>query len=119
MARIFWFHHLYKRVPQKAVMLFCFFTPGNLILMFAGSKFRMAAYLVDFNPRIHQKVRHNDQLYVVFLEEYDLLRLPPDANVVIHFISDNKILFHEETCIQQLYTVRKRDLIIVTAHTES
>jgi hypothetical protein len=78
----------------------------------------MAAYLLDFNPRIHQKVRHNDQLYVVFLEDYDFFRLPPDAEVVIHFISDNKIVFHEEKSIQQLYTVRKRELIIVAAHTE-
>ena len=78
----------------------------------------MAAYILDFNPVVHQKVRHDDQLYVVFLDRYDFFRLPPDAEVVVHFISHNKIIFHEDESIQQLYTVRKRELIIVEAHTE-
>lgn len=78
----------------------------------------MAAFIIDFNPLIHQKVRHDDQLYVVFLNDYDFFRLPPDAEIVIHFVSHNKIIFHEETSIQQLYTVKKRELIIVEAHTD-
>lgn len=78
----------------------------------------MAAFIIDFNPSRHQKVRHNDQLYVVFLDDFDFFRLPPDAEVVIHFISQDKIIFHEEESIQQLYTVKKRELIIVEAHTE-
>ena len=77
----------------------------------------MAAFIVDFNPAIHQKVRHNDQLYVVFLDDYDFFRLPPDAEVVIHFISQNKIIFHGDESIQQLYTVKKRNLIIVEPDT--
>jgi hypothetical protein len=78
----------------------------------------MAAFIVDFNPDIHQKVRHNDQLYVVFLDDYDFFKLPPDAEVVVHFINHNKIIFHDDESIQQLYTVRKRELIIVGANTE-
>ena len=78
----------------------------------------MAAYIIDFNPRIHQKVRYDDQLYVVFLNDFDFHRLPPDAEVVVHFISHNKIIFHQEESIQQLYTVKKRELIIVEATTE-
>lgn len=78
----------------------------------------MAAHIVDFDPRIHQKVRHRDQLYVVFLNDFDFYRLPPDAEVVIHFISCNKIIFREEESIRQLYTVKKRELIVVDARTE-
>jgi hypothetical protein len=78
----------------------------------------MAAHILDFNPKIHQKVRHNDQLYVVFLNDFDFFALPPNAEVVIHFVSQNKIIFHEETSIQQLYTVKKRELIIVEPHTD-
>ena len=78
----------------------------------------MAASIIEFNPLIHQKVRHDDQLYVVFLHDFDFYRLPPDAEVVIHFVTRNKIIFHEEPSIQQLYTVKKRELIIVGAHTE-
>jgi hypothetical protein len=78
----------------------------------------MAAIIIDFNPSIHQKVRHNDQLYVVCLHDFDFFRLPPDAEVVIHLISYNKIIFHEEEPIQQLYTVKKRELIIVEAHVD-
>lgn len=78
----------------------------------------MAAFIIDFDPVTHQKVRHNEQLYVVFLDRYDFFKLPPDAEVVIHFISHNKIIFHQEESIQQLYTVKKRELIIVEAHTE-
>lgn len=78
----------------------------------------MGAAIIDFDPKLHQKVRHHDQLYVVFLTDHDLFRLPPDAEVVIHLISRNKIVFHEEKAIQQLYTVKKRDLIIVGPGTE-
>lgn len=78
----------------------------------------MAAFIIDFDPTKHQKVRHNDQLYVVFLEDFDFFRLPPDAEIVIHFISNGKIIFHEEESIQQLYTVKKRELIIVEQHTD-
>lgn len=78
----------------------------------------MAAFIIDFNPQIHQKVRHNDQLYVVFLKDYDFFRLPPNAEVVVHFISHNRIIFHEDESIQQLYTVKKRELIVVEANTE-
>ena len=78
----------------------------------------MAATILDFNPRLHQKVRHHDQLYVVFLEEFDFFRLPPDANIVIHFISQNKILYHQDESMQQLYTVKKRELIIVEQHAQ-
>lgn len=77
----------------------------------------MAAFIIDFDPSRHQKVRHNDQLYVVFLDDFDFFRLPPDADIVIHFISNGKIIFHEEESIQQLYTVRKRELIIVEQNT--
>lgn len=77
----------------------------------------MAAFIIDFDPSKHQKVRHNDQLYVVFLDDFDFFRLPPDAEIVIHFISSGKIIFHEEESIQQLYTVRKRELIIVEQNT--
>ena len=78
----------------------------------------MTTRIVDFNPRLHQKVRHRDQLYVVFLNDYDFFRLSPDAEVVIHFISRNKIIFREEESIQQLYTVKKRELLAVEAGTE-
>lgn len=78
----------------------------------------MAASIIDFDPSKHQKVRHNDQLYVVFLDDFDFFRLPPDAEIVIHFISNGKIIFHEERAIQQLYTVRKRELIIVEQNTQ-
>ena len=78
----------------------------------------MAAYIIDFDPSKHQKVRHNDQLYVVFLDDFDFFQLPPDANIVIHFISHGKIIFHQEESIQQLYTVKKRELIIVEANAE-
>ena len=76
----------------------------------------MAADILEFNPHIHQKVRHNDQLYVVFLNEYDIFSLPPDARVVIHFIAHNKIIYHRDEAIQQLYSVKKRELIIVEQH---
>ncbi|MGC1244408.1 MAG: hypothetical protein WA874_22660 [Chryseosolibacter sp.] len=78
----------------------------------------MAAFIIDFDASKHQKVRHNEQLYVVFLDDFDFFRLPPDAEIVIHFISNGKIIFHEEESIQQLYTVRKRELIIVEQHTQ-
>lgn len=78
----------------------------------------MGTSIIDFNPMLHQKVRYNEELYVVLLSDYDLFRLPPDAEVVIHLISRNKILFHEEKSIQQLYTVKKRGLIIVEPHVE-
>lgn len=78
----------------------------------------MAALIIDFDPQIHQKVRHNDQLYVVFLRDFDFFRLPPDAGVVIHFITRDKIIYHPEESIQQLYTVKKRELIIVGPKTQ-
>lgn len=78
----------------------------------------MGAIILDFNPLVHQKVRHNDQLYVVFLKDLDFFRLPPDAEVVIHLFSSNKVVFHPEEAIQQLYTVKKRELIIVGPHVE-
>lgn len=77
----------------------------------------MAALIVDFDPLIHQKVRHRDQLYVVFLKDYDFFRLPPNAEVVIHFISRDKIFVRDDESIRQLYTVRKRDLKIVDSDT--
>ena len=70
--------------------------------------------IINFNPALHQKVRFQDQLYVVILKDYDFFNLPPDANVVIHLISSqNKIVYHDEKPIQALYTVKKRELIIV------
>jgi hypothetical protein len=78
----------------------------------------MAAFIIDFDPALHQKVRHDDQLYVVFIKDFDFFKLPPEAEVVIHFISRDKIIFHEEVSIQQLYTVKKRELIIVESHVE-
>jgi hypothetical protein len=78
----------------------------------------MAARIIDFDSEIHQKVRHNDQLYVVFLKDFDFFRLPPDARVVIHFINNDKIIYHSDESIQQLYTVKKRQLIIVGPHTQ-
>ncbi len=78
----------------------------------------MAAYILDFNPAIHLKVRHNEQLYVVFLTEFDFFNLPPHAEVVIHLVSRDRIIFHEEKAIQQLYSVKKRELIIVEPHVE-
>lgn len=78
----------------------------------------MGASIIHFDPAKHQKVRHNDQLYVVFLDDFDFFRLAPDAEIVIHFISQEKIIFHEDVSIQQLYTVKKRELIIVEPHTE-
>jgi|GEM_PF-6272922 hypothetical protein len=83
--------------------------------MFVCTCCAMAATIIDFNPTLHQKVRHNDQLYVVFLKEHDLSELPPDAEVVIHFVSGNKIVFQEEDAIRQLYTVKKRELDVVDA----
>lgn len=73
----------------------------------------MAAFIVDFNPALHQKVRHNDQLYVVFLDDYDFFALPPDAELIIHFVSHDKIVVHDDEAILQLYTVKKRDLLVV------
>lgn len=78
----------------------------------------MAAVIMDFNPPLHQKVRHHDQLYVVFLNEFDFFNLPPHAGIVIHFITQNKILNHQDESIQQLCTVKKRELIIVEQHAE-
>ena len=77
----------------------------------------MAAIILDFNAQVHQKVRHRDQLYVVFLDHYDFFRLLPQDEVVIHLFSNNKIIFHPEESIQALYTVKKRELIIVEANT--
>jgi hypothetical protein len=76
----------------------------------------MAALIIDFDPQTHQKVRHDNQLYVVFLKDVDFFRLPPDAPIVIHLISHDKIIYHPEESIQQLYTVKKRELIIVAPH---
>jgi hypothetical protein len=78
----------------------------------------MAALIIDFDPQIHQKVRHNDELYVVFLKDFDFFRLPPEAPLVIHLVSRDKIIYHPEESIQQLYTVKKRELIIVGPHTQ-
>jgi hypothetical protein len=78
----------------------------------------MAAYILDFDPAIHLKVRHNEQLYVVFLSEFDFFHLPPHAEVVVHLISRDRIIYHEEKAIQQLYSVKKRELIIVEPHVE-
>jgi hypothetical protein len=78
----------------------------------------MAAFIIDFDAEIHQKVRYNEELYVVFLKDFDFFKLPPHAEVVIHFVSHNKIIFHEEKPIQSLYTVKKRELVIVEAHVD-
>ena len=78
----------------------------------------MSAFILDFDSSIHLKVRHNEQLYVVFLKDFDFFRLPPHTEVVVHLISRNRIIFHEEKAIQQLYTVKKRELIIVEPHVE-
>ena len=78
----------------------------------------MAAFIIDFNPLIHQKVRYHDQLYVVFLKDYNFFQLPPEAEVLIHFISNNKIIVQQDSSIQPLYTVRKRDLTVVDPDTE-
>lgn len=73
--------------------------------------------IIDFNPALHQKVRYQEQLYVVVLSDFDFFKLPPDASVVIHLINNrNKIVYHNERSIQLLYTVKKRELIIVEPH---
>ncbi len=78
----------------------------------------MATYIIDFDPSIHQKVRYNEQLYVVMLKDFYFFRLPTHADVVIHLFNHNKIIFHGEKEIQLLYTVKKRELIIVASHVE-
>lgn len=73
--------------------------------------------IIDFNPALHQKVRYQEQLYVVVLSDFDFFKLPPDASVVIHLINNrNKIVYHNERSIQLLYSVKKRELIIVEPH---
>ena len=77
----------------------------------------LMSQIIDFDPAIHQKVRYQEHLYVVVLSDFDFFNLPPDAQVVIHLISNqNKIVFREEKAIQLLYTVKKRELIIVESH---
>jgi len=78
----------------------------------------MAAFIIDFDPIVHQKVRYHDQLYVVFLKDYDFFQLPPDAEVLIHFVSHNKVIVQQDKSIQPLYTVRKRELIVVAPEVE-
>jgi hypothetical protein len=49
--------------------------------------------VVAFDPQLHQRVRFNDQLFAIFLSDEDFNRLPPNAEVVIHFVSRDKIFY--------------------------
>jgi hypothetical protein len=74
----------------------------------------MAINIVDFNPALHQKVRYDQQLYAVLLNEIDFLSLPPDAEVIIHFMTHDKIMVrrlkHKHNC------VLKKELMAVEPH---
>jgi hypothetical protein len=75
----------------------------------------MAATVLEFDPSRHQKVRYNDQLYAILLSERDFLSLPANAEVVIHFVSHEKIIFRQAE-VQQLHTVKKKELMLVEPH---
>jgi hypothetical protein len=76
----------------------------------------MAATVLQFDPSRHQKVRYNDQLYAILLTEVDFVRLSPNADVVIHVVSHEKIIFRAARDVQQLYTVKKNELEMVEPH---
>jgi hypothetical protein len=74
----------------------------------------MAINIVDFNPELHQKVRHDQQLYAVLLNEVDFLRLPEDAEVTLHFITHDKIMVRRLK--HKHNTVLKKQLMTVEPH---
>ena len=72
--------------------------------------------VVAFDPELHQKVRFNDQLFAVFLSDEDFSRLPPNAEIVIHFVSRNKIFYRKSAEDSDIYLVRKEELTLVEPH---
>jgi hypothetical protein len=72
--------------------------------------------VVAFNPELHQKVRFNDQLFAIFLSDEDFNRLPPNAEVVIHFVSRDKIFYRKSTEDSDIYLVKKEELTLVEPH---
>jgi hypothetical protein len=76
----------------------------------------MAISILEFNPALHQKVRYNQQLYAVLLKEVDFVNLSPEDEVVIHFVSHEKIMVRGSRQEQENYRVRKVELLPVEAH---
>ena len=74
------------------------------------------AQLVDFNPSLHQKVRYNDQLYAIVSNHVDFNELSPTAEVVLHFVSHEKVIFLDQQQHVQFFKVRKQELIAVEPH---
>ncbi len=74
----------------------------------------MAITVLEFDPLIHQKVRYRDQLYAVLLQDFDLLTLPPHADVVIHFVTHEKIILATQGFGH--YKVKKTQLTLVEPH---
>jgi hypothetical protein len=72
--------------------------------------------VVAFDPKIHQKVRFNEQLFAIFLSDEDFNRLPPTAEVVIHFVSRDKIFYRKSPEDSDIYLVRKEELTLVEPH---
>jgi hypothetical protein len=72
--------------------------------------------VVAFDPLLHQKVRFNDQLFAIFLSDDEYKRLPADAEVVIHFVSRDKIFYRKATEDCDIYLARKEELTLVEPH---
>ncbi|MEX2234048.1 MAG: hypothetical protein WD824_17920 [Cyclobacteriaceae bacterium] len=83
------------------------------LLLYSGV---MAINILDFNPEQHQKVRYNHELYVVLLKEVEFLNLSPNDEVVIHFVTHNKIIVRASQQTHEKYRVRKKELMPVEPH---
>lgn len=76
----------------------------------------MAINIVEFDPVLHQKVRYNQQLYAVLLRDVDFDNLPSNAEVLIHFITHEKIMVRTVKGRLENFCVKKRELVAVEPH---
>lgn len=76
----------------------------------------MAINIVEFDPMLHQKVRYNQQLYAVLLRDVDFDNLPSNAEVLIHFITHEKIMVRTVKGRLENFCVKKRELVAVEPH---
>ena len=76
----------------------------------------MAINIVQFDPMLHQKVRYNQQLYAVLVSEVDFNNLPMNAELLIHFITHDKIMVRAARGRVERFNVQKKDLVAVEPH---
>lgn len=76
----------------------------------------MAINIVQFDPMLHQKVRYNQQLYAVLTRGVDFNNLPPETELLIHFITHDKIMVRAERGRLENFCIKKKELVPVEPH---